>query len=167
MLKINNERRKMIKEFSLPTYKEIPSVGLYLDQTSKYINDNLLLFPEMKITNSMISNYVKKDLIANPIKKQYYRDQIAYLLFITLTKSVLSLDETGRLFTLQKEKYDTATAYTYFASHFEEYFHQIFDDKEISTINDKDENKALLKNIIITAIRNIYLHELLNNQSQD
>ena len=27
--------------FNLPTYKEIPSVGLYLDQTSKYINEVL------------------------------------------------------------------------------------------------------------------------------
>ncbi|MBR6725209.1 MAG: DUF1836 domain-containing protein, partial [Erysipelotrichaceae bacterium] len=48
--------------FNLPTYKEIPSVGLYLDQTSKYINEVLLDLPDAMITNSMISNYVKKHL---------------------------------------------------------------------------------------------------------
>ena len=87
-----------MNEFHLPTYKEIPDVGLYLDQTSKYINECLNDLPEVSITNSMISNYVKKHLIANPIKKQYYRDQIAALIFIAVTKNALSLDDVGALF---------------------------------------------------------------------
>ena len=80
---------EQLKEFRLPTYKEIPSVGLYLDQVSKYINDSLAVIPECTVTNSMISNYVKKKLVPNPVKKQYGRDQIAYLIFIALSKRVL------------------------------------------------------------------------------
>ena len=41
----------------------------------------------------MISNYVKKKLVSNPVKKQYSREQIAYLLFIAVAKSALSMDE--------------------------------------------------------------------------
>ncbi|MBQ1306569.1 MAG: DUF1836 domain-containing protein, partial [Erysipelotrichaceae bacterium] len=82
MLEISKEKRNAMEAFRLPTYREIPSVGLYLDQTSKYINECLSVIPGCSITNSMISNYVKHKLIANPVKKQYGRDQIAYLIFI-------------------------------------------------------------------------------------
>ena len=116
--------------FNLPTYKEIPSVGLYLDQTSKYINEVLLDLPDAMITNSMISNYVKKHLIANPIKKQYGREQIACLIFIAVTKSALSLDDVKNLFDLQKNKYSIEEAYTYFAGRFD----KILNENEIMKI---------------------------------
>ena len=77
-------------QFSLPRYEEIPDIGLYLDQTAKYINSYLEPLGEMSITPSMISNYVKHGLVENPIKKQYGQEQIAYLFFIAIAKSVLS-----------------------------------------------------------------------------
>ena len=40
-------------------------------------------------------------MIANPVKKQYDRDQIAYLLVIAIAKSVLSLEHIQVLFDLQ------------------------------------------------------------------
>lgn len=63
----------------LSRYQEIPTVGLYLEQTTKYISQYLDPLEENCITSSMIANYVKKGLIANPVKKQYGREQIAYL----------------------------------------------------------------------------------------
>ena len=59
-----------VKDFRLPRYHEIPNVGLYLEQTSKYIAECLAPIQETAITSSMISNYVKKDLVSNPIKKR-------------------------------------------------------------------------------------------------
>ena len=81
-----------VKDFHLPRYHEIPNVGLYLEQTSKYIAECLAPVQETAITSSMISNYVKKGLISSPVKKQYDREQIAHLMFIMLAKSVVSLD---------------------------------------------------------------------------
>ena len=107
--------------FNLPTYKEIPSVGLYLDQTSKYINEVLLDLPDAMITNSMISNYVKKHLIANPIKKQYGREQIACLIFIAVTKNTLSLDEVAAVFEMQKGVCEIQDAYVRFSEIFESF----------------------------------------------
>ena len=65
--------------FHLPKYEDIPDVGLYLEQTVKYINSYFDSFDGMNLTASMVSNYVKKGLVANAVKKQYYREQIAYL----------------------------------------------------------------------------------------
>ena len=81
-----------ISDFRLPRYHEIPNVGLYLEQATKYVYEYLEPLGEFILTPSMISNYVKKGLIANPVKKQYGRDHIAYLFFIAVAKSVLSLD---------------------------------------------------------------------------
>ena len=81
-----------VADFRLPRYQEIPNMGLYLEQTSKYISEYLAPLGDYGLTNSMISNYVKKGLVANPVKKQYDREQIAYLFFIAVAKNVLSLD---------------------------------------------------------------------------
>ncbi|MBO7208453.1 MAG: DUF1836 domain-containing protein, partial [Clostridia bacterium] len=81
-----------IKNFRLPKFEEIPDVGLYLEQTTKYISQIYAPVQEITLTSSMISNYVKKGLIPNPIKKQYNREQIAYLIFIASAKLVLSMD---------------------------------------------------------------------------
>ena len=79
-----------MQDFHLPAYTEIPDVGLYLEQVVKYINSFFNDFEEMKITNSMVSNYVKSKLISSPHKKMYSRDQIAVLFFIAIAKNVLS-----------------------------------------------------------------------------
>lgn len=49
------------RDYRMPRYKEIPNVGLYLEQTVKYINECLAPI-EISITPSMLSNYVKKGI---------------------------------------------------------------------------------------------------------
>ena len=66
------------RDFHLPRYQEIPDVGLYLEQTAKYIDSYLSPLEDISITGSMISNYVKKKIINNPVKKQYNRDPVSY-----------------------------------------------------------------------------------------
>ena len=45
-----------IELFRMPRYREIPDVGLYLDQTVKYINRFLAPLGCEEITPSMVSN---------------------------------------------------------------------------------------------------------------
>ena len=92
-----------VADFRLPRYNEIPNVGLYLEQATKYVCEYLEPLGEYTLTPSMISNYVKKGLIANPVKKQYGRDHIAYLFFIAMAKSVLSLDALTGFIKLQQQ----------------------------------------------------------------
>lgn len=83
--------------FHMPAYSEIPNVGLYLEQTLKYINDTFAGFKSIELTKSMISNYVKLGYLRRPVRKQYDREQIASLLFIALSKQVLSMENIGKL----------------------------------------------------------------------
>lgn len=166
-MNISKERKEMILSFNLPTYREIPAVGLYLDQVSKYINECFNNNLNYTITTSMISNYVKHDIIANPIKKQYGRDQIAYLLFITLTKSVLSLDDLKQLLRKQGEICECETAYNLFSESFNESLHAIFEKNGLDFKEASTWEKDLLNTIVNTIVHQIYLSEMINEFKYD
>lgn len=150
-----------IENFHFPKYDEIPNVGLYLEQITKYINEYLAPFEDLTITASMISNYVKKGLIANPVKKQYYREQIAYLFFIAATKSVLSLDNIALFIERQKSTYPAKKAYDYFCMEFENVLPYVFGLKDsLDTIGvDNTDEKIMLRNTVITVAHKIYLEK--------
>ena len=150
-----------IRDVRLPRYEEIPNVGLYLEQVTKYIEEYLAPIENLTITASMISNYVKKGLVANPVKKQYNREQIAYLIFIAAAKSVLSLDDISLFLEMQKQTYATKKAYDYFCMEFENVIQYIFglkDSLEHVGIEQSDE-KIMLRNTIITVAHKIYLEK--------
>ncbi len=159
ILKIEEGNLKAIESYHLPLFNEIPDVGLYLNQCATYINRALSPLFGISITESMISNYVKKKLIANPIKKQYSRENLAYLLFITLAKNAASLDDIQQLITIQKESYSTEIAYEYFRCEFEAILKQVFGIKADKA--DKGESESaeeeLLRNIIVTIAHKIYI----------
>ena len=150
-----------IEQFRMPRYREIPDVGLYLDQTVKYVNRYLAPLGCMEITSSMVSNYVKKGYISNPVKKQYNADQIAYLFFISVAKSVLSMDNIARLFDMQKKMYTAESAYDFFCEELENMLQYIFGLKdhvdEVGTPEDKSETKTMLRSTIIAVTHIIYL----------
>lgn len=152
---------KPIYEFSLPRYHEIPNVGLYLEQVTKYISEYLSSLQEGCITGSMISNYVKKGLVANPVKKQYGREQIAYLIFIALAKNVLSLDNIDQFIRLQRKTYTTEISYDYFCREFENMMKTVFGLQESidRTTKDYTDEKLMLRNTIIAIAHKIYLEK--------
>lgn len=149
-----------IKDFKLPKYDDIPDVGLFLEQTVKYISKYLEPLENMSITSSMVSNYVKKKIISNPIKKQYYPEQIAYLIFIAISKSVLALEDIQILINIQKQSCDIKSAYEYFCNEFEKTLYDVFEISKNSKSPDNTEytdEKLLLKNTVITIANKIYL----------
>ena len=152
-----------IQGFRLPRYHEIPDVGLYLDQATKYVGEYLAPLGEYTLTPSMISNYVKKGLVASPVKKQYGREQIAYLFFIAVAKSVLSLDALSAFIKLQQKTYDLPKAYDYFAEEMENLLMYTFELKERPEeigVAHTDE-KRLLYTCILSAVRKVYLEKCL------
>jgi len=156
---INQALIHSIKEFNLPSFETIPDVGLYLEQTVRFLSDYLSPLPNISITSSMVGNYVKKKLIDNPVKKLYNREQIAYLLFIAIAKSVLSLEDIQLLIYVQKESYPGKTAYEYFVREFMNVLHYVFGIKEsLDEIGTDDTHeKALLRNTITAIAYKIYL----------
>ena len=150
-----------IENFHLPAYEAIPDVGLYLEQTVRYVAEYLQPLPGVTITASMVSNYVKKGLIASPVKKLYQREHIAYLFFIAVAKSVLSLEDIQLLVNLQKRSYTPQVAYEYFCEELLNVLRYIFGVKENlehigSTHSDE---KTMLRNTIITIAHKIYLEK--------
>lgn len=106
--------RGILGSFRLPAYGEIPDVGLYLEQVTRFINQSLEDFPDMQATPSMISNYVKLKMVSRPVKKMYSREQIASLLFIVLAKTVLSMDNIRKVFAMMGEEAGMEAGYEYF-----------------------------------------------------
>ncbi len=153
------ELLKDIQDFCLPKYSEIPNVGLYLEQASKYVSDFSVPLQGVAVTGSMISNYVKLGLLSNPVKKQYDRVQIAYLIFISIAKSVLSMDDLKLIIEIQKEKYEPQVAYNYFREELENILYFVFEIKEnVDVIGEEEtEEKRLLRNIIIAVAHKVYL----------
>lgn len=149
--------------FRLPRYHEIPNVGLYLEQASKYISEYLTPLGVFTLTPSMISNYVKKGLIESPVKKQYSRDQVAYLFFIAVAKSVLSLDALTGFLQLQKRTYPLYKAYDYFCDEFENVLCFTFEVKDLleSRGEDSKAEKRLLYTCIVSAVQKVFLEKHL------
>lgn len=100
---MNTENISM-ESFTIPSYREIPDIGLYLEQVAKYINSRLEDFPDMNVTTSMISNYAKQKLISRVSKKTYTRDQIATLILIVLFKNIISIENIHHLLLDMQEK---------------------------------------------------------------
>lgn len=158
-----------VAAFRLPRYNEIPNVGLYLEQATKYVCEYLAPLGEFSLTPSMISNYVKKGLIANPVKKQYGREQIAYLFFIAVAKSVLSLDALTGFIKVQQRTYSLPKAYDYFCDEFENLLQFTFELKDTIEMSGEDntDEKRLLFTCLVAAVQKVYLEKCLEAIAQE
>ncbi|GHV98159.1 hypothetical protein lacNasYZ03_09900 [Lactobacillus nasalidis] len=145
--------------FHLPRYQELPQLGLYLEQTATYINQCLAPLENVHLTSSMVSNYVKHDLISSPKKKLYSQQQIAELIFIAISKNVLSLANLREALKLQRASYDTETAYDYMISELENVLAYVFGFKdELAEVgHEHGEYKTMLRNVIMTVSYKVYL----------
>ena len=143
----------------MPRYSEIPDVGLFLEQTVKYINSYLSPLGCIEITPSMVSNYVKKGYISNPTKKQYNAQQIASLFFIAVVKNVISMDNIQILFKLQQEQYTSQIAYDYFCNELENTLLYIFEHTNTLKVDNTNlaPAKKMLQSVIFAVAHIIYL----------
>ncbi len=153
--------KNSIAGFRLPRYDEIPAIGLYLEQVTRYVSDYLAPLQQDPITNSMVSNYVKKHLIDSPVKKQYGRDQIAYLIYIAVVKNVLSLEHIRQFIHLQQQTYDSKKAYNYFCDELENVLEYVFGFHLQPQVigEDSTDEKIMLRNAIIAVSHKIYLEK--------
>ena len=129
---LEKEKLSLIENFKFPAYNEIPDVGLYLEQTGKYINGFLSPILGTDLTGSMISNYVKQKIILNPEKKQYYRDHIIDLIIIDVAKPILSLENIKKVLDTEMSHSNRKTMYEKFCGIFEDTLKKTFhfiDDK--------------------------------------
>ena len=87
---------KYLEDFNLPSWNDIPDIGLYMEQVIILLKEYLdYLPPELKdeqiITAATINNYVRTKIMPEPVKKRYYRQHIAYLVMICTMKQILPI----------------------------------------------------------------------------
>ncbi|MBO4904942.1 MAG: DUF1836 domain-containing protein [Lachnospiraceae bacterium] len=120
---------KYLEEFELPSWNEIPNIGLYMEQVIILLKEYLdYLPPELKdeqiITAATINNYVRTRIMPEPVKKKYYREHIAYLVMICTMKQILPIavvtsiipmnipvDEVERIYGRYSEKHRSTKQY--------------------------------------------------------
>ena len=71
-----------LNNYRLPAWEQIPDLGLYMEQVVAFLRQCLdYLPPELKdeefITAAAINNYVRTNIMPEPIKKRYYRIHMA------------------------------------------------------------------------------------------
>ena len=126
---------------------------------AKYISEYLNPLGEFALTGSMISNYVKKGIITNPVKKQYSREQIAYLIFIAIAKSVVSIEDIRLMIEIQKKTYPPEVAYNYIEAELTNILQFVFGIKDSLDVigSNNHEAKNMLRTAIITVAHKVYL----------
>lgn len=93
---------KYLERYRLPSWEEIPDIGLYMEQVVVVLKQYLdYLPPELKeeqfITAATINNYVRNKVMPMPVKKRYYRSHLAYLIMICSLKQGLSISLIQKL----------------------------------------------------------------------
>ena len=109
-----------LHDYRLPSWEEIPDLGLYMEQVLALLRQYLdYLPPELKdeqfITAATINNYVRTKMLPEPRKKKYYRVHIAYLIMICTLKQSLSLSMLQTLLPGNLPEEDVRRAYSSFA----------------------------------------------------
>ena len=170
--KMKTALKESMRSFRLPRYGQLPAMGLYLEQTTQYINKCLEPLGCVEITCSMIRNYVKMGLVHNPAQKQYHTDQIAHLICVTILKHVMPLEHIRELFSRQQKIYSDQTAYDYFCEELENILYFRFGLKDsVDTVGVTDSTeKQMLHSAIVAVSHIIYLNacfELLSGNSTE
>ncbi len=159
----------LIEKIHIPRWEELPNVDLYMDQILTFINSSLsecINFSEDEdknkiLTKTMINNYVKNNILEPPVKKKYSKTQCAKLFVICILKQVFSMNEISSLINIALESTDISHAYNSFCSLFEEAVISIFEKKEFSKVDSSNENRYLLKAVLLSCSYKIYVQNLI------
>ena len=92
-----------LNNYRLPDWKELPDIGLYMDQVIALLGQYLDFIPveDMKndkpVAPTTINNYVRLKVMPAPEKRKYYRIHIAFLIMIFTLKQGTSISGIQRI----------------------------------------------------------------------
>ncbi|HIY31789.1 MAG TPA: DUF1836 domain-containing protein [Candidatus Evtepia faecavium] len=91
-----------LNHYKLPAWKELPDIGLYMDQVIALLTQYLDFIPvedqkDKPVTPTTINNYVRLKVMPAPEKRRYYRVHIAYLIMIFTLKQGISIGSLQKL----------------------------------------------------------------------
>lgn len=118
---------KAVSGFKLPSWENIPDIGLYMDQVIVLLSQYLGLITsagdkedgedeqagERKLFSaSSINNYVRLKIMPAPVKKKYYRIHIAYLIIILTLKQAVSINIVKEMLSNELPEEDVQALYS-------------------------------------------------------
>ena len=154
------------QEFHMPRYNEIPDIDLYMDQLLVYIEKVLSpinMTPSEKIlTTSMVNNYVKLGLLPPTVKKKYSREHVAGLIVICIAKQIYTMQEIGKLISVQRYFFDMETSYNYICTELENVLKSTFSNQQLPKDSGTSNETArlLVRNSTIAFAHKLYTKKL-------
>lgn len=136
------------------TTEKIPSIDLYMDQVTTFIDDSLKGYKrndEQKIiTKTMVNNYAKDKILLPPHKKKYNKNHLISLILIYHLKSILSINDIGLI--LKDNQNDIEEIYNKFLKYKEISNQKFYESIEIflENIKEEDDNTSLILFLINT-----------------
>ena len=108
-----------LNNYKLPAWKELPDIGLYMDQVIALLGQYLDFIPvedqkNKPVTPTTINNYVRLKVMPAPEKRKYYRIHIAYLIMIFTLKQGTSINGIQQLLPITADEEEVRKFYTHY-----------------------------------------------------
>ena len=114
-----------LNNYKLPAWKELPDIGLYMDQVIALLGQYLDFIPmedskDKPVTPTTINNYVRLKVMPAPEKRKYYRVHIAFLIMIFTLKQGISINGLQQLLPSTANEEEIKNFYTGYIAQLQE-----------------------------------------------
>ncbi len=169
-----------LNNYKLPAWKELPDIGLYMDQVIALLGQYLDFIPmedskDKPVTPTTINNYVRLKVMPAPEKRKYYRVHIAFLIMIFTLKQGISINGLQQLLPSTANEEEIKIFYTGYIAQLQEVgnFYTAQTRAAVQGILDpKTADEGAVENVIIQSIlqsgfSRIMAEKLLHLQDAD
>lgn len=169
-----------LNNYKLPAWKELPDIGLYMDQVIALMGQYLDFIPiedskDKPVTPTTINNYVRLKVMPAPEKRKYYRVHIAFLIMIFTLKQGISINGLQQLLPSTADEEEVRIFYTSYIARLQEVgnFYTAQTRAAVQDILDPEtSDEGAIENVIIQSIlqsgfSRIMAEKLLHLQDAD
>ena len=169
-----------LNNYKLPAWKELPDIGLYMDQVIALLGQYLDFIPtedskDKPVTPTTINNYVRLKVMPAPEKRKYYRVHIAFLIMIFTLKQGISINGLQQLLPSTADEEEIKNFYTSYVERLQEVgnFYTAQTRAAVQDILDPQvTDEGVVENVIIQSIlqsgfSRIMAEKLLHLQDAD
>ena len=169
-----------LNNYKLPAWKELPDIGLYMDQVIALLGQYLDFIPmedskDKPVTPTTINNYVRLKVMPAPDKRKYYRVLIAFLMMIFTLKQGISINGLQQLLPSTADEEEIKNFYTSYVERLQEVgnFYTAQTRAAVQDILDPQvTDEGVVENVIIQSIlqsgfSRIMAEKLLHLQDAD
>ena len=169
-----------LNNYKLPAWKELPDIGLYMDQVIALLGQYLDFIPmedskDKPVTPTTINNYVRLKVMPAPEKRKYYRVHIAFLIMIFTLKQGISINGLQQLLPSTTDEEEIKNFYTSYVERLQEVgnFYTAQTRAAVQDILDPQvTDEGVVENVIIQSIlqsgfSRIMAEKLLHLQDAD